>query len=154
MGVREVWHLLHRSLRAWSAQGMRSSKCHASRVRMILYILKAYCVGGSKCRALPLYTIKLTKTRALFILPRMWLGQWEYCPRLELCHTSYVQSYVNACTNTLDGRFKCFCLYWLAIQSLVWQNDWQSKYWHTVATLMIIMLASSTSWTSVPCTAK
>ena len=42
--------------------------------------IKAYCVGGSKCCALLLYTVKLTKTRAILILPRMWLGQYEYCP--------------------------------------------------------------------------
>ena len=40
--------------------------------------LKAYCVGGSKCHALPLYTVKLTRTRTLVISPRMWLGQYEY----------------------------------------------------------------------------
>ena len=28
---------------------------------------------------LPQYTVKLTKTRAIFILPRMCLGQYKYC---------------------------------------------------------------------------
>ena len=45
----------------------------------VLYVFKAYCVGGSKCRALPLYAVKLTKVRAILISPRMWLGQYEYC---------------------------------------------------------------------------
>ena len=43
-----------------------------------IYILKAYCLGGSKCHALPLYEVKLTKVRAIFILPRMWLGQYSH----------------------------------------------------------------------------
>ena len=41
---------------------------------------KTYCMGGLKCRALPLYTIKLTKGRIIFVLPRMWLGPFKYCP--------------------------------------------------------------------------
>ena len=41
---------------------------------------KAYCVGGSMCRAHWLYAVKLTETREIFISPRMWLGQNEYCP--------------------------------------------------------------------------
>ena len=69
-------------------------------------LIKAYCVGGSKCRALPLCAVKLTKPRAILILPRMWLGQYKYCPAaLAPCDTSYVQSYVSARTNTLDGSF-------------------------------------------------
>ena len=37
----------------------------------LIMLFKAYCMGGSKCRALPLYAVKLTKSRAIFILPRM-----------------------------------------------------------------------------------
>ena len=35
----------------------------------MLSLLKACCVGGSKCRALPLYAVKLTKARAILISP-------------------------------------------------------------------------------------
>ena len=42
-------------------------------------IIKAYCVGGSKYHALPLYAVKLTKASAILISPRLWLGQYEYC---------------------------------------------------------------------------
>ena len=45
----------------------------------MIAIFKAYCMGGSKCHALPLYAVKLTKVRAIFISPRMWLGQYDYC---------------------------------------------------------------------------
>ena len=53
---------------------------HRGPLQIILLSFKAYCVGGSKCRALPLYAVKLTKARAILISPRMWLGQYEYCP--------------------------------------------------------------------------
>ena len=42
-------------------------------IRLIIK-LKAYCVGGSMCRALLLYAVKLTKARAILISPWMWLG--------------------------------------------------------------------------------
>ena len=43
-------------------------------VAIVTFIFKNYFVGGSKCHTLLLYTIKLTKMRAIFISPRMWLG--------------------------------------------------------------------------------
>ena len=54
------------------------NQCEVNMTHQFLQF-KAYCVGRSKCRALPLYTVKLIKTRAILILPRMWLGQYEYC---------------------------------------------------------------------------
>ena len=70
-----------------------------------------YCVGGSKCNALPLYTVKQTKARAILISPRMWLGQYDFAwPLLHhklLCHRSYVQSNIYVCMNTLDGCYLC-----------------------------------------------
>ena len=36
---------------------------------MSIKYFKAYCVGGSKYRALPLYIVKLTKERAILISP-------------------------------------------------------------------------------------
>ena len=41
---------------------------------------EAYCVGRSKCRAILLCAIELTKTRAIFVFPGMLSGQYEYCP--------------------------------------------------------------------------
>ena len=43
-------------------------------------LIKAYCVGVSKYRALPLYPVKAVMWRAILILPRKWLGQYEYRP--------------------------------------------------------------------------
>ena len=62
-----------------------AAKWHTGTLRIIYayWDLKAYCVGGSKCCTLPLNQIKAcAKHRAegLFILPRMWLGQYEYHP--------------------------------------------------------------------------
>ena len=62
---------------------------------------KAYCVGVSKCRTLPVYPVHTVTRRAILILPRMWLGQYEYCPAAlapcalpyklcpELCQCTY-----------------------------------------------------------------
>ena len=61
------------------------------------------------------YAVKLTKAREILISPRMWLGQYEYCPAPLPCHRSYVQSNVYVCTNRLDGYYECFWLCCLAI---------------------------------------
>ena len=45
-----------------------------------LKLFKAYCVSVSKCRTLPVYPVDTVTRRATLILPRMWLGQYEYCP--------------------------------------------------------------------------
>ena len=80
----------------------------------IIINIKAYCMGGSRCRTLLLYSAKLTKIRALFISPRMWLGQWYIMSiawpllRHELCHTSYVQSNVTVCKNTFRWMSSMF----------------------------------------------
>ena len=55
---------------------------------------EAYCMGRSKCRAILLCAIELTKTRAIFVFPGMLLGHTSIARSLlrhELCHM-YVQS--------------------------------------------------------------
>ena len=71
-----------------------------------IIIIKANCVGGSKCCALLLYAVKLTKVSAILISPSIaWL-----LLRCELCYRSYIQSNVYVCTNRLDGCYECFWL--------------------------------------------
>ena len=75
----------------------------------VLSMFKAYCVGGSKCCALPLYAVKLTKVRAMLITQDMVRAIRVLLLLHELCHRSYVQSNVYVCTSRLDGYYECFC---------------------------------------------
>ena len=59
---------------------INTSSYPGNKANQDIHYIKAYCVGGSKCHALPLYAVKLTKARAILISPGMWLGQYEYCP--------------------------------------------------------------------------
>ena len=49
-------------------KAVSNSSCIVCYVTM-LHVFKAYCVCRSNCRTLPLYAIKLTKARAIRILP-------------------------------------------------------------------------------------
>ena len=79
---------------------------------MYFLLFKAYCVGGSKCVALPLYAVKYTRTMALFISPRMWLGQYEYCRAAlapwDLPYKLCLSNVTVSMNTFIDGCHGCF----------------------------------------------
>ena len=71
------------------------------------YHLKAYCVGGSKCRALPLYAVKLTKARASLAQPDSYTSGGGGRESGKVPYIELSQRLVRGATNQIASLWHC-----------------------------------------------